>query len=142
MKTTFASKDTIKQDWYHVDANEQILGRLAVRIATVLMGKNKPSYTPNIDCGDYVVVTGAEGIKLSGSKGDKKLHRYHTGFVGGLKEQTYTKFMAEKPEEALKLAVRRMLPKGVLGRAMLDKLKIYSGSEHPHVAQNPQALAD
>lgn len=141
MKTTFATKDTITQDWYHVDASDEILGRLAVRIATTLMGKNKPVYTPNVDCGDYVVVTGVENIKLSGNKAERKLHRYHTGYVGGLKEVPYTRMLNDKPEEALQLAVRRMLPKGVLGRQMLSKLKIYRGSEHPHTAQKPQALA-
>ena len=141
MKTTFANSNTIQQAWYHVDADQEILGRLAVRLATVLMGKNKATYTPNIDCGDYVVVTNVQGLQLSGNKGEKKLYRYHTGFVGGLKEQTYNRFMSEKPEEALKLAVRRMLPKGVLGREMLKKLKIYQGAEHPHAAQNPAPLA-
>ena len=140
MKTTFATLKTAKQDWYHTDANDQILGRLAVRLATVLMGKHKATYTPHVDCGDYVVVTGVEGIKLSGNKLEKKMHRYHTGYVGGLKEMKYSRFMSEKPEDALKLAVRRMLPKGVLGRQMLSKLKIYQGSDHPHAPQNPQAL--
>ncbi len=142
MKTTFASKDTIEQAWFHVDATDQVLGRLAVRIATVLMGKHKPSYTPNIDCGDYVVVTGAEGLRLTGNKGVKKQYRYHTGYVGGLKEVPYNRFMDEKPDEALKLAIRRMLPKGVLGRQMLSKVKIYKGSEHPHGPQQPQALPE
>lgn len=138
--TTFATTTTVNPQWYHIDATDQVLGRLAVRLATVLMGKHKVEYTPHVDCGDYIVVTNVEGITLSGNKAEKKMHRYHTGYVGGLKAISYGRMMDEKPEEVLKLAIRRMLPKNKLGRHMLDKLKIYKGSEHPHTAQKPSEL--
>jgi len=121
-------------------AKDQILGRFASRIARVLMGKNKPQYTPHVDSGDYVVVTDAEAIVVTGRKEQQKIYRYHTGYVGGLKELPLERMRQQKPEQILRLAVKRMLPKNRLGRNMLDKLKVYSGSEHPHAAQKPQPL--
>lgn len=140
MSTTFNNSNTVEHSWFEVSAQDQILGRLAVRIAQVLMGKHKPSFTPNVDDGDYVVVTDAAGIVLSGRKDMQKVYRYHTGFVGGLKEIPFRRMQEEKPERVIELAVRRMLPKNVLGRQMMSKLKIYRGSEHPHAAQKPQPL--
>lgn len=141
MSTTFAKPTDVQHDWYHVDATDEILGRLAVRIAAVLMGKNKPTYTPNVDCGDHVVVTNAGAIGVTGRKGNDKLYRFHTGYVGGLKEFTFNEMAERRPEDLIRLAVKRMLPKNRLGRAMLAKLHVYADAEHPHTAQKPQPLA-
>ena len=130
-----------QRNWFVVDLNEQILGRVATRIATVLRGKHKPAYTPNQDCGDFVVVVNASKLKLSGQKSLQKKYRYHTGYIGHLRETTAEKMQAEKPEEMVRKAVWGMMPKGVLGRQMMRKLKIYSGQEHEHGAQQPKALA-
>lgn len=141
-KTTFAKESDIERVWFEASADGQILGRLAVRIARVLMGKHKPSYTPHVDCGDYVVVTGATGLVVSGRKENQKLYRYHTGYPGGLREVPLARMRQDerKAAQMLTLAVKRMLPKNRLGRQMLDKLKVYGGTEHPHSAQKPQPL--
>lgn len=139
MKTTWAKAD-IEKKWYLVDANDKILGRLATRIAMILMGKNKPIYTPFMDTGDFVVVVNAEKIKVTGKKLTEKVYYAHSGYFGGLKEKTLKQMLDRKPEEVIRLAVKRMLPKNRLGRRMLKKLKIYSGSEHPHLAQQPEKI--
>jgi large subunit ribosomal protein L13 len=139
--TTFTKKGQVQQEWRLVDADGQILGRLASKLATVLMGKHKPEYTPNVDCGDYLVVINASGIALSGRKADNKYHVTYSGYPGGQKQVNYGKLRDEKPEEMLRNAVRRMLPKTTLGEDMLNKLKVYAGSEHPHQAQQPEALS-
>lgn len=139
MKTTWAKADSEKK-WYLVDANDRILGRLATRIAMILMGKNKPVYTPFMDTGDFVVVVNAEKIKVTGKKLTDKVYYAYSGYFGGLKEKTLKQMLDRKPEEVIRLAVKRMLPKNRLGRQMLKKLKIYSGSEHPHLAQQPEKI--
>jgi len=139
MKTTWAKADSEKK-WYLVDASDKILGRLATRIAMILMGKNKPMYTPFLDTGDFVVVVNAEKIKVTGKKLTDKVYYAYSGYFGGLKEKTLEQMLDRKPEEVIRLAVKRMLPKNRLGRQMLKKLKIYSGSEHPHSAQQPEKI--
>lgn len=140
MKTVSAKKGDFKQDWFLVDANEKILGRLASEVASILRGKNKPIFTPHVDTGDFVIVVNAEKIKLTGNKlKDKKYYR-HTGYPGGIKEITAEKLLEKKPEELVIKAVRGMLPKNRLGRQMIKKLKVYSGPEHPHIAQSPKTL--
>ena len=140
MKTYVAKPSTIERNWLIVDAKDQRLGRLATRIADNLRGKTKPTYTPNIDTGDFVVVVNAERIAVTGHKMDNKIYYRHTGYPGGLKQRTLAEMMAKKPEEVLRLAVKGMLPKSRLGRAQLKKLKIYTGPEHPHAAQNPEEM--
>lgn len=139
--TTMAKADEIQRSWHLVDATDQVLGRLAVKIARILMGKHRPSYTPHCDTGDFVVVTNAERIAITGKKKDTKVYRYHTQWVGNLKEFSYRDMMTDRPEKILWYAVRRMLPKTKLGEKMVGKLKIYAGAEHPHAAQMPKALA-
>ena len=138
--TPFVKKKDIKKDWYVVNAQNAVVGRLAAFISTVLRGKNKPTYNPHIDNGDFVVVTNIDKIKFTGKKFTNKKYFKHTGHPGGIKETTPEKLHEKKPGETLKLAVKRMLPGGVLGRKQLTKLKIYSGSDHPHSAQNPQVI--
>ncbi|MBT5737078.1 MAG: 50S ribosomal protein L13 [Planctomycetes bacterium] len=128
-------KEDVVRQWYHVDASEEILGHMAVEIARILMGKNKPTYTPHVDGGDFVVVTNAREIQVSGEKREKKLYYYHTGYMGGLKSNTLSWMLDKKPEEVIRLAVRRMLPKTRLGRKMLSKLKVFAGAEHSLQAQ-------
>ena len=140
MKTYSAKKGEVEQKWYLVDAEDKILGRLASRIALVLQGKNKPTYTPHIDTGDFVVVTNAEKVRLTGKKPKQKKYEFYSGYPGGLKEVPFSKMLKEKPEEIIRLAVRRMLPKNKLAMQMFKKLKVYKGSEHPHQAQNPEPL--
>lgn len=139
MKTTWAKADMDK-NWYLIDAEGLILGRLASNIANILMGKNKPVYTPFMDTGDFVVVVNAEKIKVTGKKMTDKNYYAHSGYLGGLKTKTLSEMLDRKPEEVIRLAVRRMLPKTILGRRMLKKLKIYSGSEHPHQSQKPEKI--
>ncbi|RAO99363.1 50S ribosomal protein L13 [Petrotoga sp. 9PW.55.5.1] len=135
-----AKKEEIQRDWYVIDASDYTLGRLASRIAKILQGKHKPTYTPHIDSGDFVVVINAEKIKLTGNKGEDKIYRKHSGYPGGLKEIPF-KTMAEKhPERVIKLAVKGMMPKTILGKQMLKKLKVYAGPEHPHQAQKPKEI--
>ena len=140
MKSFMASPATIKRDWYVVDAEGQTLGRLASEIAKVLRGKNKPTYTPHMDCGDYVIVVNAEKIKVTGQKLDQKIYYHHSEYIGGMKETTHKEKLARKPEQVIELAVKGMLPKGPLGRQMYKKLFVYAGPEHKHAAQQPKAL--
>lgn len=135
--TKFVKSEEVERNWYLIDATDQVLGRLASRIAYILMGKHKPFYTPNVDCGDYVVVVNADKVRLTGKKYTDKIHYWHTGYAGGLKQISYGRLLETKPEKVIELAVKRMLPKNRLGRKMLKKLKVYRGSEHPHKAQNP-----
>ncbi len=140
MKTYMANAQTVERKWYVVDAAGLPLGRVASKVAAVLRGKNKPTYTPNVDCGDFVIVVNSDKIVLTGKKTEDKFYRYHTGYIGGLKEIAYKKMMAEKSDLALYEAVRGMLPKNSLGRAMIKKLKIFKGPEHNHAAQKPEEL--
>ena len=140
MSTYVAKPTEIERKWFVVDADGQVLGRLASEIAKVLRGKNKPMYTPFLDTGDYVIVVNAAKIVLTGKKLDQKLYRYHTQYPGGLKEVKYRNLMQNKPEKVLELAVKGMLPKNALGRAMYRKLKVYAGAEHEQAAQKPEVL--
>lgn len=140
MKTFMASPATIDRKWYVVDAQGQTLGRLASEVAKVLRGKNKPIYTPHMDCGDYVVIVNADKIVVTGKKLDQKIYYHHSGFVGGMKETTLREMLQKKPEQVVELAVKGMLPKGTLGRQMYTKLHVYAGAEHPHAAQKPEVL--
>ncbi|MFT7559838.1 MAG: large subunit ribosomal protein L13 [Flavobacteriales bacterium] len=140
MKTISAKSETVKRDWYVVDASEKTLGRLAVEIAHRLRGKHKPEFTPHVDCGDYIVVTNAEKVRVTGNKAKNKLYYHHTGYIGGIKSISFEKLMQKAPERALEKAVKGMLPRGPLGRAMYKKLKVYAGEQHPHAAQQPQEL--
>ena len=139
-KTTFAPASVGKQGWWIVDASGKTLGRLATRIATVLMGKHKPGYTPHIDTGDYVIVTNAGKVRVTGRKLQQKEYRHHTGYMGGLRREKMGSLLARRPRMIVLLAVRRMIPKGRLGRRMLRKLKVYAGETHPHAAQKPEPL--
>lgn len=140
MKTYIAKPSNIERNWLVVDAKDQRLGRLATRIADSLRGKTKPDFTPHIDTGDFVVVVNAERIAVTGKKMSDKIYYRHTGYPGGLKQRTLAEMLDKKPEEVLRLAVKGMLPKSRLGRAQLRKLKIYTGSAHPHAAQKPQEM--
>ena len=140
MKTFMASPATIDRKWYVVDATDMTLGRLASEVAKVLRGKNKPIFTPHIDCGDNVIVINAEKIKVTGKKMDQKVYYHHSDYVGGLKEATLREKLAKKPEQVIELAVKGMLPKGPLGRQMFTKLHVYAGPEHTHEAQKPEVL--
>ena len=139
-KTTFEGIESSERNWHLVDASGLPIGRLASEIAQILRGKHKTFYTPNMQCGDNIVVINCEKVLLKGNKKTGKEYFWHTGYPGGIKETTPEKLYEKKPGEALKLAVKRMLPSGVLGRKQLTKLKIYSGSEHPHTAQNPKVI--
>jgi len=141
MKTYMAKNNEVQANWHLVDASDRILGRMAAEIARILQGKHKPQYTPHVDTGDFVVVTNATKVKVSGDKAQKKVYRHHTQWVGGLKEISFERMMERHPERVIRLAVRRMMPKTRLGAKMLSKLKIYPGSEHAHEAQNPQPLS-
>ena len=140
MKSFMQKKESVSRDWYVIDAADIPLGRLAVMAATMLRGKHKPTFTPNVDCGDFVIVINAEKVVLTGKKLDQKMMRKHSLYPGGLKETPYREVLAKKPEFAFEEAVRRMLPTGVLGRKMLKKLKVYQGAEHEHAAQQPEVL--
>ena len=140
MKTFMASPATIDRKWYVVDATDMTLGRLASEVAKVLRGKNKAIFTPHIDTGDYVIVINAEKVKVTGKKLDQKVYYRHSEYVGGMKETTLRELMAKKPERAVELAVKGMLPKGPLGRTMYTKLHVYAGPEHDHAAQKPETL--
>ena len=140
MKTYMAKAETVERKWYVVDAEGLTLGRLASKVASVLRGKNKPNYTPNVDTGDFVIVINTDKVVLTGKKLENKFYRYHTGYIGGLKEISYKKMMEEKSDLAVYEAVRGMLPKNSLGRQMLKKLKVYKGAEHNHAAQKPEEL--
>lgn len=140
MKTFVAKEVGVDKKWYLVDAESKVLGRLASQIAMRLRGKHKPIYTPHADTGDFIVVINAEKVSMTGGKLDQKVYYRHSGYIGGLKEVTAEKMLAKKPERVLRSAVKGMLPKTSLGRRQLKKLKIYSGSEHPHEAQKPEKL--
>ena len=140
MKTFMASPSTIERKWYVVDASAYTLGRLASEVASVLRGKNKPTFTPNMDTGDYVIVVNAEKIQVTGKKLDQKIYYRHSEYVGGMKETTLREMMAKKPERVIELAVKGMLPKGPLGRAMFGKLHVYAGPDHKQQAQKPEVL--
>ncbi|OUS13781.1 50S ribosomal protein L13 [Gammaproteobacteria bacterium 53_120_T64] len=140
MKTFSAKPETVQHDWFVVDAADKTLGRLASDIATRLRGKHKPEYTPHVDTGDYIVVVNAEKVRVTGKKATDKMYYHHTGFPGGIKSISFEKLVDKAPTRALEKAVKGMLPKGPLGRAMYSKLKVYAGDAHPHAAQQPQAL--
>ena len=142
MKTTISAKpETVEHHWYVVDASGKTLGRLATEIARHLRGKHKPIYTPHVDTGDYVVVVNAEKVQVTGSKRTDKIYYHHTEYPGGIKEISFEKLMVKKPQQAIEKAVKGMMPRNPLGRAMLRKLKVYAGPEHPHAAQQPKELA-
>ena len=140
MKTFSAKAEEVQRDWFVVDAEEKTLGRLASEIAHRLRGKHKAEYTPHVDTGDYIVVVNAEKVKVTGSKATGKIYHHHTGYPGGLKSMSFEKLIDKAPERVLQRAVKGMLPRNPLGRAMFKKLKVYAGPEHPHTAQQPQAL--
>lgn len=140
MKTYMAKPAEVERKWYVVDATDMVLGRLASQVAMVLRGKNKPTFTPNVDTGDYVIIINADKVRLTGKKLEKKYYRYHTGYIGGLKEVQYKKLMAEKPEFVVYKAVKGMLLKNAIGRTMIKKLHVYAGNEHNHQAQQPVEL--
>ena len=140
MKTYMANAQTVERKWYVVDAEGIPLGRLASKVAAILRGKNKPSFTPNVDTGDFVIILNSDKVVLTGKKTEDKFYRYHTGYIGGLKEISYGKLMAERSDLAVYEAVKGMLPKNSLGRQMIKKLRVYKGAEHNHAAQKPEAL--
>jgi large subunit ribosomal protein L13 len=140
MKTQFAKKGEIDRKWYVIDAKDAVLGRLAVKVATCLRGKNKPVFTPNVDTGDFVIVINAGKVRLTGKKITDKVYYHHSGYVGGIKAETAKELLEKKPEEIIEKAVWGMLPKNRLGRTMIKKLKVYKGAEHPHKAQAPEIL--
>ena len=139
--TNFIKKNEVRNNWYIIDANNAIVGRLATIISKIIRGKNKTNFTPHMDHGDFVIVKNVEKIKFTGKKFKNKKYYKHTGYPGGIKETTPERLLLNKPEEILKLAVKRMLPGGVLSRNQLSKMKIYKGSEHPHEAQNPKEIS-
>jgi len=139
-RTYSAREQDVRRQWHLVDADGKTLGRLATEVATRLRGKHKPEYTPHVDTGDYVVIINAEKIHVTGNKLKDKMYHRHTGYIGNLKSQPLQKVLDEHPERALQMAIKGMMPRGPLGRAMLSKLKVYAGPEHPHAAQQPQAL--
>ncbi len=138
--TKFLKKDDISSSWFEIDAKNAVVGRLASVVSKIIRGKNKTTYTPHMDHGDFVIVKNIEQIKFTGNKFTNKKYYRHTGYPGGIKETTPEKLKEKKPEETLKLAVKRMLPGGVLGRQQLSKLKIYTGDTHPHSSQNPKVI--
>lgn len=138
MKSYMAKPNEIERKWYVIDAEDKVLGRLATEVATILRGKHKPIYTPHVDTGDFVIIVNADKIKLTGKKLEQKQYRYHTQHPGGLKCISYDRMIKEKPEKVIQLAVKGMLPKNSLGRQMIKKMKVYSGSEHNHEAQQPE----
>jgi large subunit ribosomal protein L13 len=141
MSTQVAKQSEVNRSWFVVDMDDQVLGRAATEIARILRGKHKPIYTPSVDTGDFVVVVNAEKLKLTGNKMADKKYYHHTGFPGGIRSITAEKLIEKKPEELIKKAVKGMLPKNKLGRQMFKKLKVYSGGEHPHSAQQPKTLS-
>ncbi len=141
MRTVSARKEDVVHKWYVVDAENKVLGRLASEIAKILRGKHKPIYTPHVDTGDFVIVVNAHKVVLTGNKWGQKLYRWHTGYIGGLREVAADKMLQQHPERIVEFAVRGMMPKNKLGRAMLRKLKIYAAPTHPHTAQQPEPLS-
>ena len=140
MRTVSANPDTVRRDWYLVDATDKTLGRLATELARRLRGKHKPEYTPHVDTGDYIVVVNAEKIRVTGNKMADKIYYHHTGYIGNLKSESLEKLLARAPERVIEKAVKGMLPKNSLGRKMFRKLKVYAGPVHQHTAQQPKAL--
>jgi len=140
MKTYVAKAGEIERKWFVVDAQGLKLGRLSTEVARILRGKHKPTFTPFLDCGDFVIIVNADKVVLTGNKLDQKMYRYHTGYPGGLKETSYRKLMSTKPEKAVEMAVKGMLPKNALGRQMFRKLKVYAGPNHEHAAQKPETM--
>ena len=140
MKTYMANAQTVERKWYVVDATGIPLGRLASKVAAILRGKNKPSFTPNVDTGDFVIVLNSDKVLLTGKKLENKFYRYHTGYIGGLKEISYGKMMSERSDVAVYEAIKGMLPKNSLGRQMIKKLRVYKNGEHNHQAQKPEEL--
>jgi len=140
MKTLSAKPESVRRDWYVVDAAGKTLGRLSSEVASRLRGKHKPEYTPHVDTGDYIVIVNAEKIAVTGKKTSDKMYHRHSGYIGGLKSISFDKLIVKAPEQIIEIAVKGMLPKGPLGREMFKKLKVYAGEVHPHTAQQPQAL--
>lgn len=140
MKSYMAKAETMERKWYIVDAEGMVLGRLASQVAAILRGKNKPIFTPHVDCGDHVIIINADKVVMTGRKLDQKIYYHHTGYPGGLKQTKYRDLLAKKPEFLLYEAIRRMMPKGPLGRQMLTKVRIYAGPDHKHEAQKPEVL--
>jgi large subunit ribosomal protein L13 len=140
MKTYSAKVENVARDWFVVDASDKTLGRLASEIAHRLRGKHKAEYTPHVDTGDYIVVVNADKVRVTGAKATDKMYHHHTGYPGGLKSVSFEKLIAKAPERVIQSAVKGMLPRNTLGRTMFKKLKVYAGNEHPHAAQQPQAL--
>ena len=140
MKSYMANPQTVERKWYVIDAEGISLGRVASQVAAILRGKNKPTFTPHVDTGDFVIVLNSDKIKLTGKKLTQKMYRHHTGYIGNLKEENYQKLMAERSDFALTLAVKGMLPKTNIGRNMLNRLKVYKGAEHNHQAQQPEVI--
>jgi large subunit ribosomal protein L13 len=140
VKTYHAKVGEVEREWLIIDATDLVLGRLSTRLATILKGKNKPQYTPHVDTGDFVVVINAEKIRLTGNKAETKMYYSHSGYVGGLKEVSFQRMLAKHPERIIEKAVKGMLPKNTLGRAMNRKLKVYAGPNHPHAAQKPREI--
>ncbi len=140
MKTQFAKKGDFDRKWYVVDAKDAVLGRLAVKVATYLRGKNKPVFTPNVDTGDFIIVINADKVRLTGNKQTDKMYYHHSGYIGGIKAKTANDLLEDRPEKIIEQAVWGMLPKNRLGRTMIKKLKVYRGAEHPHRAQSPEIL--
>ena len=142
MRTETPKANQIKHDWYLVDATDQVLGRLATKIASIIRGKHKPYFSPHLDTGDYVIVINAEKIRLTGNKEQQKVYQRYSGYTSGLREISFLKMKEKSPETIIEHAVKGMLPKNILGRSLMrNKLKVYSGNEHPHQAQNPQPLS-
>ncbi|BFM08357.1 50S ribosomal protein L13 [Halioxenophilus aromaticivorans] len=140
MKTISAKPESVQREWFVVDAEGKTLGRMAAEIAHRLRGKHKPEYTPHVDTGDYIVVINAEKVRVTGRKATDKMYYHHTGYIGGIKSISFDKLIEKAPERTIEIAVKGMMPKGPLGRAMFKKLKVYAGTEHPHTAQQPQEL--
>lgn len=140
MKSFIQKPHEVERKWYVVDATDKTLGRLSSEVASILRGKHKPTFTPHVDCGDFVIIVNAEKVKLTGKKLDQKMYRWHTGYVGHLKERTYRDMMINRPEKVVFSAVKGMLPKNSLGRQMAKKLRVYRGPEHMHAAQMPEKL--
>ncbi len=140
MKTFSAKPETVKRDWYVIDATDKVLGRLSTEIARRLRGKHKPEYTPHVDTGDYIVVVNADKVRVTGNKESDKMYHHHTGYIGGIKSTNLAKMRAEHPERIIEHSVKGMLPKNALGRAMFKKLKVYAGDAHNHAAQQPKPL--
>lgn len=140
VKTYYAKPNEVEREWFVIDATDQVLGRVAAKAAQILKGKHKPQYTPHVDTGDFVIIVNADKIRVTGTKAQNKVYSRHSGFPGGLKQETFTEAMQKHPERVIEHAVKGMLPKNTLGRQMAKKLKVYVGPEHPHQAQNPRKI--